>query len=294
MPPFDNEQQRSSAGGFSRTACPAVVFPEQHRNHGCQSVSPHGLMVVDVLSDVGFNVTSFSSKEVPNLVREESSDSDSSSYLGPSQTTEAGSTSSSAISPMSRKQVHFYPYGESVHIATLDEYTDEEIAQCWYSEEELEGIRDINQYIIRLDNNGRLHSSNEVLLGDSTRGLEPQTHQGYLAMRKIRRSSVACVLLEQRRQQMLGVTHHDLIREVYQPFSMAATKTAIQQAEKDVKESLTNHNDPLSCCLEQYFSSCENRKSDAKNKEPTLCWGLLNPSSWLPKSTIASMILLHD
>ena len=186
------------------------------------------------------------------------------------------------LSPLAKPQVHFYPYGEYRHIETLEEYTDEEMEACWYSEEEILAIKTANKLAIRKESSCVGNNKTNVDSVENTRGLEAQKHEGYLALRRLRDASISSVLNEQRRQWQLGsgsmdniatkVEDPEIIRESYICFSRKATCKALALAEIDALEALRiQHDDPVSWRL----------KHLQQTARP--CWLFFNPFRWFSK-----------
>ena len=166
------------------------------------------------------------------------------------------------ISPSAQRSVTFYPYGEVVDIDTLDEYTDEEIQACWYDEEELANIKSENNQSIRRIARGSQKAD------DCLRGLESQSHAGYLSSRKIKDSSIAAVLGEQYRQYQMGIDSPELIRESYQFFATYAGKRAVEAARYDALDALR---------IQRESCTASSQGGLAK-----LCW-FMDPTFWFPR-----------
>ncbi len=171
-------------------------------------------------------------------------------------------TKQESLAPIAKRSVTFYPYGEVVDIDTLDEYTDAEIQDCWYDEDEIANIKSENQHTIRRISRGVPRAD------DCIRGLESQLHSGYLSSRKIKDNSIVAVLSEQYKQHQIDISSAELIRKCYMYVTKHAVTKAVEAARHDAMDAQTIHRQSLPI---------------SKPDEPRRrCW-FLDPSFWLPR-----------
>jgi hypothetical protein len=113
-----------------------------------------------------------------------------------------------------RQTVSFNPNAllrETIHVA---DYTDEEIAVCWYDAEELEMIKvDIKTTTYLLMKNDYL--SLNINDGRCSRGLESYSKKGQGSKRQHRVAAIVAVLDEQEFQMEEGNTDPEMIADAY-------------------------------------------------------------------------------
>jgi len=135
------------------------------------------------------------------------------------------------------KSVKFADKNEVFPIQHLDEMTDEEIFEIWYTSREYSEIKQAYQLTIFMMESGETISGDE----HTSRGLEYRTQEGAWARYENKRDAYNAVLDEQDRQWKVDKDDYEKIRQIYLKHSTKCANAAIVRAlqdERDIKDFL--------------------------------------------------------
>lgn len=139
------------------------------------------------------------------------------------------------------KTVSFSPLTKVCHVESArSDYSPEEIEACWYSAEELHGIRTCNRDLL---SQARSMSNYSVDEAQALRGLEIYMHPVFSLSRKIKKAGLAAVLQEQENQQRAGakagveITDPEMIRDCYLCVTSRLRQRAANLAQHDAAEA---------------------------------------------------------
>lgn len=137
--------------------------------------------------------------------------------------------------PPLAKGIRFAEKNEIFHIQHLDDMTDEEVFNIWYTSKEYSEIKQAYQVTIFMMESG------ETITGDehTSRGLEYRTQEGAWARYENKRDAYNAVLDEQDRQWKVDKDDYEKIRQIYLKHSTKCANAAIVRAlqdERDIKE----------------------------------------------------------
>ena len=151
------------------------------------------------------------------------------------------SNKTSKTSPTNKKSIKkSITFSEAVKVKKtihINNYTDDEIDACWYSNEECQRIRSDVKYAIQLVNNGLLEQDTEQY---SRRGVECKTRENQLRRKQLRMAAWFAVFEEQEYQydeQHVDELDVEYISHAYKTASSAALKIARATALKDELEA---------------------------------------------------------
>jgi hypothetical protein len=122
---------------------------------------------------------------------------------------------------------------EIIHsIGSLDEYTQEEHSQTWYSRQEYSAIRaSYTDLIHRIRNKEWIAETEDT----STRGIEGRSRAGEKARREIQIKSMVSVLSEQQRQRVEGRTDPEALAIGYRQYAYHALQAAANMGRRDAQ-----------------------------------------------------------
>jgi len=135
------------------------------------------------------------------------------------------------------KSVKFADKNEVFPIQHLDEMTDEDIFEIWYTSQEYSEIKQAYQLTIFMMESGETISGDE----HTSRGLEYRTQEGAWARYENKRDAYNAVLDEQDRQWKVDKDDYEKIRQIYLKHSTKCANAAIVRAlqdERDIKDYL--------------------------------------------------------
>jgi len=180
------------------------------------------------------------------------------------------------ISPIPERTVSFHPYGELIEIDTLDEYSDEEIEACWYSEDEIEAARKEIQDTVRRLTRGPRRAD------DCPRGLESQLPSFHPSSRRLRSDSIMAVLSEQFKQRQIGgVERPERLREVYILAANPCLGRAIESARHDAWDAYRAH--------QEQPTSKDEDEEEMGTVEKKKCW-IFDISTWFPRIAKSALV----
>lgn len=135
------------------------------------------------------------------------------------------------------KSLRFADKNEVFPIQHLDDMTDDEIFEIWYTSREYSEIKQAYQLTIFMMESG------EAITGDehTSRGLEYRTQEGAWARYENKRDAYNAVLDEQDRQWKIDKDDYEKIRQIYLKHSTKCANAAIVRAlqdERDIKDFL--------------------------------------------------------
>eukprot|EP00538_Stauroneis_constricta_P005241 CAMPEP_0119567244 /NCGR_PEP_ID=MMETSP1352-20130426/35376_1 /TAXON_ID=265584 /ORGANISM="Stauroneis constricta, Strain CCMP1120" /LENGTH=247 /DNA_ID=CAMNT_0007616481 /DNA_START=410 /DNA_END=1153 /DNA_ORIENTATION=+ len=132
-------------------------------------------------------------------------------------------------------------------------YTDDELDRCWYTPDELLGILDDIDEIVRGDHRrgGGTSSDHDDDDDDCThRGLERCFLKGKLKMKKrVRRASMAVMAMQEIQMEESGELDAEEIADVYLDFTEESTQEALRIAQQDAIDARRTESSSLSSAL---------------------------------------------
>jgi hypothetical protein len=134
----------------------------------------------------------------------------------------------------SMKEVSFAANIAQLEIMGLDEYTQKEIQDTWYTEEETNTIAMRCIKILAKIESGKAFNGKRYCV----RGLESHTNMGYIAKKRSRETAIVSVLEEQKRQfEASGVVDVESISKVYKRTTSSHQMWAQVMASGDKQEA---------------------------------------------------------
>jgi hypothetical protein len=134
-----------------------------------------------------------------------------------------------------KKTVSFTPYVLGISHLHLDNYTDEEIRDCWFNQEEMRRIKqELRRTIIMIDKNLKLDEKKYCIRG--TEGSTKRRKQSRLLNRM---DAVEAVFNEQKIQYKWGVWDDCKVAKVYSKASHTSKMEATMIGASDAKIALT-------------------------------------------------------
>ena len=135
------------------------------------------------------------------------------------------------------KRIVFADKNEVFPIQHLDDMTDEEVFNIWYTSKEYSESKQAYQVTIFMMESG------ETITGEehTSRGLEYRTQEGAWARYENKRDAYNAVLDEQDRQWKVDKDDYEKIRQIYLKHSTKCANAAIVRAlqdERDIKDFL--------------------------------------------------------
>jgi hypothetical protein len=122
-------------------------------------------------------------------------------------------------------------------IESLDDYTEEEHTQTWFSRREYDDIKASYSYLIHRMRNKEQIAETEIT---STRGLEGRSRAGAKARREVQTKSMVSVLAEQQRQRVEGRTDPEALAIVYRQFAYHSLQAAVNMGRRDAHAVASN------------------------------------------------------
>lgn len=219
---------------------------------------------------LGNNVFNGFAKASINAVRRSftaSTDMSSSCSVSTSDSTTVSSSDSPASSSQT-KRVSFCRQVEVHPTISLEEISDAEYSEAWYSTEEFAEItQSCCKLIHKIDRGDRLKSN------DYTRGLETHTHIRALIKQMTRSDAIQAALSEQDRQIRQGIQVADDIAHLYRDASASSQLWAsiMGLADQREAENASDDFDELSFVAPTQAVQMELVKTDSSSVAPQ-CW----------------------
>ena len=135
---------------------------------------------------------------------------------------------SSSISPVA-KTVCFASHVEVFFVERIDDFTADEVASVWYSNNEFDRMKQEIKIMVNFMEIGTQLASNK----ESFRGLEHRTRKGAWAKFHCKKIAYSSVLDEQDIQWETGVSDCDAIALVYMEHSVICRDTALRLGRQD-------------------------------------------------------------
>jgi hypothetical protein len=178
------------------------------------------------------------------------------------------------------RRVTFSRTGRAKKILSLNSYTNQEKARCFYTHADyLEMRRECIANIQRLQN------QQAPRLGDSFRGLETKTPQGRVALKRHLDRAKSLVLhhsQEQRKRKLQQGTEYDwqlqseLLASLYRSAAAECTSVAIEVGQQDEEQAREIH---LTCSMAGSVARTVAKPKKSKSKRSTKRDGPLNDYS---------------
>lgn len=137
------------------------------------------------------------------------------------------------LSPKPKRSVSFFPNAKGRLTMHIGEYTEEEIAACWYTKNEYRGFKTEACFTVNF-----LESKHDIGVKNyCKRGLEPFTRAGAKLLARNRDKAYRAVFREQIIQDSEDKTNEVLLSNVYQQASQQARLSARLTGLSDEKEA---------------------------------------------------------
>lgn len=131
-----------------------------------------------------------------------------------------------------KKRVSFHNAVEVQPCLHADNYSDDEVANTWYSPEELLGMKRERKMTLRMVNKFSAVPSNSLTF----RGLEARTKLGHLEKSANMLSGLMAIINEQARQKHTGKNDEEKLRQVYLSVTQHCQKQATEMGRRDEKD----------------------------------------------------------
>ena len=132
-----------------------------------------------------------------------------------------------------RKIVSFGGKGRFRKVKHLNDYTEAEIAEMWYTQTEIELIRSMVNMTVKRMEKAEPFTEDDLFC---SRGLEGRTKQDYKKRVQHKRSLIREVLIEQEEQRRQGVCDAKTIAEIASARSAASVKAALIAARVNAED----------------------------------------------------------
>eukprot|EP00980_Cylindrotheca_fusiformis_P009525 scaffold2082_cov85-Cylindrotheca_fusiformis.AAC.5 len=124
----------------------------------------------------------------------------------------------------SKKKVSFGNSVEVLNVECLDDYTEEEIEELWYVEDDYCRIKDANKEIIQLIDTGKQEDEADRVC---FRGLECKSLEGSMQRKELKTSAYFAIVYAQEHVRRMAQQEEkcdgwDFIRQAYEEFSYEA------------------------------------------------------------------------
>eukprot|EP00980_Cylindrotheca_fusiformis_P019467 scaffold6708_cov134-Cylindrotheca_fusiformis.AAC.37 len=166
--------------------------------------------------------------------------------------------------------VRFALHMDVFDILCRDEYTDEELAACFYSQDDISDMNAVQTEIA-----DRMEQGKRAKKSSPYRGLEAWTEQGQLDMNERIYACVDAVLDEQSLQWADGISSRKRIAKVAKRMSQESVRKALKLAKQDEKEAKRTYKKALEE-FEDEVASAAGEEDDDRNDDSV---GSLDDSS---------------
>jgi hypothetical protein len=133
-----------------------------------------------------------------------------------------------------RRTISFSFVVQVHEVMSIEEYSDQEIKNAWYSEMELEQVKAEAKAILNKMARFESEPDNEEW---TSRGLESRTREGHQKKFQYRRFSKSAVFMEQDQQESNGIHDPEFLADVYHERTEYCQFIAESNGSRDAKEA---------------------------------------------------------